>query len=51
MLRAHKTVILVTHQVQYLTECDSVIILDHGKIAYHDRPGNLKKQLIDIQHE
>lgn len=31
-LRKEKTVILVTHQVAYLHECDVIVIMDQGKI-------------------
>ena len=33
-----KTVILVTHQISYLHECDKVAILDDGKITHYDSP-------------
>ena len=32
-LSKQKTVILVTHQVPYLSECDEVLILEEGKIV------------------
>ena len=41
-MRGHKTVILVTHQIQFLGACDSVIIMDYGRIAYKDKPQNLR---------
>ena len=31
--KSGKTVILVTHAIQYLPECDRVIVMDEGKIA------------------
>ena len=31
-LRKEKTVILVTHQVAYLHECDVVVMMDQGRI-------------------
>ena len=31
--KSGKTVILVTHAIQYLPQCDSVIVMDSGKIA------------------
>lgn len=40
-----KTVILVTHQITYLLDCDAVVIMDDGKIAHHDKPQNLKEEL------
>ena len=32
---AGKTVILVTHQLQYLPQCDSVIVMANGTISAH----------------
>ena len=32
---ADKTVIFVTHQLQYLKDCDEVILLKDGRIAEH----------------
>ncbi|WAR00011.1 MRP1-like protein [Mya arenaria] len=34
---ARKTVILVTHQLQFLKECDEVVVMDGGEIAEKDR--------------
>lgn len=44
-----KTVILVTHQITYLLDCDAVVIMDDGKIAHHDKPQNLKEELKKFQ--
>lgn len=33
--RAGKTVILVTHALQYLPDCDSIILLDKGEVVEH----------------
>lgn len=40
-LRNRKTIILVTHQVSYLSECDIVMILKNGKVTHEDAPKNL----------
>ena len=32
---ADKTVIFVTHQLQYLKDCDDVVLLKEGKISEH----------------
>lgn len=28
-----KTILLVTHQLQYLPQCDSIVVMSDGKIA------------------
>jgi ABC-type multidrug transport system fused ATPase/permease subunit len=33
-----KTVLLVTHQVHYLTECDRLVIMDDGNIIHQGTP-------------
>ena len=33
-----KTVVLVTHQISYLKECDQVIIMDDGRVAHNGTP-------------
>lgn len=40
-----KTVLLVTHQVHYLTNCDRVIILNDGKVERQGTPSELSKEL------
>ena len=40
-----KTVILVTHQISYLRECNQVIIMDNGAVAHNDKPEKLKEEL------
>ena len=40
-----KTVVLVTHQVSYLLECDQVVIMEDGEIASSGRPEDLREQL------
>ena len=47
-LRQKKTIILVTHQISYLFECDRVLIMDDGEIIHNDDPENLKEELIKI---
>ena len=34
-LSKEKTVILVTHQIGYIQECDEAIIMEDGRIAEH----------------
>jgi ABC-type multidrug transport system ATPase subunit len=41
-MKGKKTIILVTHQISYLYDCDSVIIMEDGRILDHDTPNNLK---------
>jgi len=38
-----RTIIFVTHQLQYLEECDDVITLKEGKIAEHGNHVSLMK--------
>ena len=40
-----KTVVLVTHQISYLLECDRVVIMEDGKIAHSDKPRRLRDEL------
>ncbi len=42
MMKGKKTVILVTHQISYLYDCNSVIKMEVGRISNHDKPNNLK---------
>ncbi|KAI9560845.1 ABC protein [Daphnia sinensis] len=39
-----KTVMFVTHQLQYLSQCDEVIFMDHGRILDQGRHGDLLNQ-------
>nr|XP_046244081.1 multidrug resistance-associated protein 5 [Scatophagus argus]XP_046244082.1 multidrug resistance-associated protein 5 [Scatophagus argus]XP_046244083.1 multidrug resistance-associated protein 5 [Scatophagus argus] len=39
----HKTVIFVTHQLQYLVDCDDVILMREGSIVEHGNHDNLMK--------
>jgi ABC-type transport system involved in cytochrome bd biosynthesis fused ATPase/permease subunit len=41
----NKTVLLVTHQVHYLTECDQLIIMKDGSIEHQGPPNSLSQQL------
>jgi len=51
--KSGKTVVLVTHAIQYLPECDRVIVMDEGKIAesgtYDElmRAGNKLTKLVE----
>ena len=38
LIRKGKTVVLVTHQVSYLTGCDKVWVMDKGEIAAEGSP-------------
>ena len=40
-----KTVVLVTHQISYLRECDQVVIMDAGRITHNDHPDRLRDEL------
>ena len=40
---ADKTVIFVTHQLQYLKDCDEVVLLKHGRISEHGHHDELMK--------
>ena len=33
LVKTGKTVVLVTHAIQYLPQCDSVVVMADGKIA------------------
>ena len=44
-LKGKKTILLVTHQVNYLKNCDKVLILDDGKIVHQDSPEVLAEEL------
>ncbi|KAF5283718.1 hypothetical protein FQR65_LT13753 [Abscondita terminalis] len=44
----HKTVILVTHQLQYLNDVDYLIILEKGVVAAQGTPEELQKTGIDF---
>ena len=44
-MRGNKTIILITHQISYMRECDEVIIMENGRVAQFDMPNNLKEQL------
>ena len=45
-----KTVLLVTHQISYLYECDQVLIMEDGKITHNDSAENLKENLTEIEN-
>ena len=40
-----KTVVLVTHQVSYLLQCDQVVIMEDGKMVHNGGPKKLKEEL------
>ncbi len=41
-LHGKKTIILVTHQINYLSDCDWILIMENGCINYQDKPSKLK---------
>ncbi|XP_031366804.1 multidrug resistance-associated protein 4-like isoform X3 [Apis dorsata] len=44
----NKTRILVTHQIQYLKDCDYIILLNNGKIEYEGTFTELQSKRIDF---
>jgi ABC-type multidrug transport system fused ATPase/permease subunit len=44
-LHGKKTIILVTHQINYLSDCDWILIMENGCINYQDKPSKLKVEL------
>ena len=44
----HKTVVLVTHAVQYLPEVDQILVLDEGRIKETGKYAELSKQASGI---
>lgn len=42
-LKKEKTIILVTHQISYLKDCDIVIIMEGGKVSKKGSPSALAK--------
>ena len=48
MLR-HKTVILVTHQLQFVTHGDQLVFMQHGRIEHQGSPQEIKSRGIDIE--
>ena len=44
---AEKTVIFVTHQLQYLKDCDEVILMKDGRIAEHGTHDELMEEAKD----
>ena len=47
-LSQNKTVILVTHQIGYIEECDEVIIMKDGAIAVSGKPNEVKRHLDEL---
>ncbi|XP_076240264.1 ATP-binding cassette sub-family C member 4 [Calliopsis andreniformis] len=43
-----KTRILVTHQIQYLKQCDYIIVLNNGKIEYEGTFADLQNKHVDF---
>ena len=44
----NKTVILVTHQIQYLYQADRILVLENGKLLADENMENLKNSNIDL---
>ena len=44
-----KTVILVTHQISYLFECDQIVIMQDGQILHKGHPDQLEAELKKFQ--
>jgi ABC-type transport system involved in cytochrome bd biosynthesis fused ATPase/permease subunit len=44
-LSKEKTVILVTHQISYVSECDECLIMENGSIAVRGKPSELLREL------
>lgn len=47
-LKSTKTLILVTHQISFLYDCDQVIIMDDGKIVKTGPPSALTVELREM---
>ena len=47
-LKSSKTVILVTHQISFLYDCDEVIILDGGRVKAQGTPLQVQRELEEI---
>ncbi|XP_046564179.1 ATP-binding cassette sub-family C member 9-like [Haliotis rubra] len=48
LLRRKRSVILVTHQLQYIGQASQVIVMKEGEIVYQGRPGDVKKYDQDL---
>lgn len=44
-MKGDKTIILVTHQISYMYDCDKVIIMEDGRVTEFDEPENLREIL------
>jgi ATP-binding cassette, subfamily C (CFTR/MRP), member 4 len=47
-LRLNKTLILVTHQISFLYDCDQVIIMDEGSVVKTGHPSELTAELREM---
>lgn len=47
-MRNKKTIILVTHQISYLYQCDRVIIMEDGEVVHNDDPNKIVEELKKI---
>jgi ATP-binding cassette subfamily C (CFTR/MRP) protein 1 len=49
LANAGKTVLLVTHQVQYLDECDLTVVLEDGRVRAQGSSAELRGQGLDLK--
>ena len=49
-LRTTKTLILVTHQINFLYDCDQVIIMEEGRVKKTGHPSELTKELREMSN-
>ncbi|CAD5115494.1 DgyrCDS4463 [Dimorphilus gyrociliatus] len=47
-LLKHKTILLVTHQLQYLQQCDKIIVMDKGSIQFRGSYEEVLQSGIDL---
>jgi ABC-type multidrug transport system fused ATPase/permease subunit len=47
-MKRKKTIILVTHQISYLNECDKVVIMEEGRAIRFDHPQTLRNKLNEL---
>ena len=50
-MRGEKTIVLVTHQISYLFECDRVVIMEDGEIMKNCNPSNIKSELMQMEEK
>jgi ATP-binding cassette subfamily C (CFTR/MRP) protein 4 len=45
-----KARVLVTHQLQYIQDCDNVIVLEHGQITHKGHVDEVMKEEVQVNH-